>query len=247
MAVVRRIATIFRRFHHDQLHPFGVDWKLLPRLVGKLSTPFPPPLPNACRASRVEVVGPYVVGVNAKGIEVKSFDKLSKTVQTMEIHDVLYMSLGNALYVTTKNTCYALQMLPMDLQVWRLSWHIGCATCVLRYICVAPHPHKPVSPQVDKLILAKDYEQAERLAVCHALSHVVSLCHDLSHVVRYITRCHILSAYVILSCHCAAVDGQVRRGACRNFEQCAEVTRRRFVYAAPLCTVRDGLVGVVQH
>ena len=69
------------------------------------------------RCLGAEIVGPYVVGVTAKGIEVKSFDKSSKTVQSMEIHDVLYMSLGNALYVTTKNTCYALQMLPMDLQV----------------------------------------------------------------------------------------------------------------------------------
>eukprot|EP00730_Choanoeca_flexa_P019762 TRINITY_DN9664_c0_g1_i3.p1 TRINITY_DN9664_c0_g1~~TRINITY_DN9664_c0_g1_i3.p1 ORF type:complete len:933 (+),score=202.41 TRINITY_DN9664_c0_g1_i3:2-2800(+) len=108
-----RSMIIFRRFRHEQLHKFGIDWKVLPKLV--------------------EVLGPYVIGVTNKNIEIKSFARQSKTVQTIEIADVTHMSRGNALYVMSKNTCYVLQLLPIDLQV-------------------------------DKLKLAKDYEQAERLA-----------------------------------------------------------------------------------
>jgi hypothetical protein len=55
-----------------------------------------------------------------RGIEVKTLESKSKTVQVIEMPDITFVAYDKALFVATKNACWILKAVPLDIQVRHL-------------------------------------------------------------------------------------------------------------------------------
>jgi hypothetical protein len=89
--------TIFKDIKGHASKNYGIPWLEMPL--------------------NVELVDPYLVGLTNNGIEVRTMDKVSRLVQTIELQKATHLCMGTSLFVASATSCWVLQPVPIPEQV----------------------------------------------------------------------------------------------------------------------------------